>query len=76
VVDGSGRTVVDGSGRTLRVPVPPRAAPRDSTGAGDAFAAGYLATLVGGAPVRDAVAAGHRHAARVLDAPGANFAAG
>jgi len=68
-------TVVDGSARTLRVPVPPRPAPRDSTGAGDAFAAGYLAALVGGAQVPDAVAAGHRHAARVLDAPGASFAA-
>jgi sugar/nucleoside kinase (ribokinase family) len=38
----------------------------DSTGAGDAFAAGYLAASIAGALPVDAAAAGHRSAAAVL----------
>lgn len=57
----------------LRLPVPARRAARDSTGAGDAFAAGYLASAMAGRNVVDSVRAGHHHAARVLDAPGASF---
>jgi sugar/nucleoside kinase (ribokinase family) len=72
---GAGPTTVRAAnGRELRVPVPKRGRARDTTGAGDAFAAGYLASAAAGCDVRTAVEAGHRHAARVLDAPGANFA--
>jgi sugar/nucleoside kinase (ribokinase family) len=43
----------------------------DTTGAGDAFAAGYLAAAIGGAEPAAACAAGHRLAAAVLRTPGA-----
>lgn len=52
------------------VPVEPVAGARDLTGAGDAFAAGFLAASIGGAGIADAVLAGHRCAARVIVAPG------
>ncbi len=45
----------------------------DTTGAGDAFAAGFLPALRQGAPLEDALAAGHACAARTLDAPGASI---
>ncbi len=38
----------------------------DTTGAGDAFAAGYLAARVGGQNMRDAIVAGQRIAAQVV----------
>jgi 2-dehydro-3-deoxygluconokinase len=43
----------------------------DTTGAGDAFNAGYLAARLEGRPVREAVAAGRRLAAVVVQHPGA-----
>jgi sugar/nucleoside kinase (ribokinase family) len=46
----------------------------DTTGAGDAFAAGFLAARLDGADDADAVLAGHRLAATVLGQPGATFA--
>lgn len=46
---------------------------RDTTGAGDAFAAGYLAATLDGAGVPEAVMTGHRLAARVLGTPGATI---
>ncbi|MGX5697681.1 carbohydrate kinase family protein [Agromyces soli] len=52
------------------VPVDPVPGARDLTGAGDAFAAGYLATAIAGGAAVDAVLAGHRAAARVIVAPG------
>ncbi|MBO0874457.1 MAG: sugar kinase, partial [Pseudonocardia sp.] len=67
-------TVRRASGEEIRVPVPAYRRARDTTGAGDAFAAGYLASVVGGGDASAAVRAGHRHAARVLDTPGAGFA--
>ncbi|WP_028921311.1 carbohydrate kinase family protein [Pseudonocardia acaciae] len=75
IKNGAGPTTVRGAGTPpIRVPVPTRGRARDTTGAGDAFAAGYLASAAGGADPRTAVEAGHRLAARVLDAPGASFA--
>jgi sugar/nucleoside kinase (ribokinase family) len=44
---------------------------RDTTGAGDAFAAGTLAAWMGGADLAAACRAGHRLAAGVLGTPGA-----
>ena len=43
----------------------------DSTGAGDAFAAGVLAARLDGAEIRAALSAGHALAARVVVRPGA-----
>ncbi|GLY68099.1 carbohydrate kinase family protein [Amycolatopsis taiwanensis] len=65
-------TIIDGTGRRLTVPVPPVPEARDTTGAGDAFAAGYLCALADGRSPAAAAAAGHSLAATVLAAPGAS----
>ncbi|WP_438855396.1 carbohydrate kinase family protein [Agromyces sp. M3QZ16-3] len=62
--------VFDGGERTARVPVPPVGAVRDLTGAGDAFAAGYLAAAIGGADATASCVAGHAVAASVIASPG------
>lgn len=69
---GADPTVVhlpDGS--SVEVPVPPVADVRDLTGAGDAFAAGFLASFVVRRDLESACVAGHASAARVLTSPGA-----
>jgi sugar/nucleoside kinase (ribokinase family) len=69
---GADPTVVhlpDGS--SLEVPVPPVADVRDLTGAGDAFAAGFLAAFIVSRDLGAACVAGHTSAARVLSSPGA-----
>lgn len=82
---GAEATTVDVPGRApFTVAVPPVAEVRDLTGAGDAFAAGFLtACLASGrlesgrledADLRLAAEAGHRSAARVLASPGASVA--
>ncbi len=53
------------------VPVPPVASVRDTTGCGDAFAAGVLAGWRGGLPVLAAVESGHAAAAVVAGVLGA-----
>lgn len=55
-----------------RVDVAPVAEIRDLTGAGDAFAAGYLAAVLRGADAAAACLAGHASAASVLTNPGAH----
>jgi sugar/nucleoside kinase (ribokinase family) len=57
-----------------RVDVPPVTGIRDLTGAGDAFAAGFLAATLQGADVATACLEGHALAASVLTNPGAHAA--
>ncbi|MFE7590640.1 PfkB family carbohydrate kinase, partial [Kitasatospora sp. NPDC057512] len=71
---GAEATAVDVPGEPLvMVPVPPVAEVRDLTGAGDAFAAGFLAGFLDTGDLGRAAGLGHRGAARVLASPGASF---
>ena len=63
--------VIVGGELAARVDVPPVSGIRDLTGAGDAFAAAYLAAALRGADVGAACRAGHASAASVLTNPGA-----
>jgi sugar/nucleoside kinase (ribokinase family) len=72
VKDGARATTVLVPGEAARaVPVPPAPPARDSTGAGDAFAAGFLAARMRGAAPAQAAMAGHALARSVLFSPGA-----
>jgi sugar/nucleoside kinase (ribokinase family) len=72
VKDGAGATTVTApDGPPRAVPVPPAPPARDSTGAGDAFAAGFLAALMRGATPAAAAGSGHALARSVLLSPGA-----
>jgi sugar/nucleoside kinase (ribokinase family) len=63
------RVVRDGI-RAVEVPVPPVDDVVDTTGAGDAFAAGFLVARLAGSEDVDAVRSGHAAAARVITGPG------
>jgi sugar/nucleoside kinase (ribokinase family) len=55
--------------------VPPVDEVRDTTGAGDAFAAGFLSAVLEDVDAIEAVKAGHTLARRVLHEPGATLTA-
>jgi sugar/nucleoside kinase (ribokinase family) len=75
VKDGSGPTTVRWpDGRSTAVPVATVADVLDATGAGDAFAAGFLTAHLAGREPVDAVQAGHALARAVLRSPGAALA--
>jgi sugar/nucleoside kinase (ribokinase family) len=63
--------VIEGGLLAARIDVAPVPGIRDLTGAGDAFAAGFLAATLQGADVAGACRAGHASAASVLANPGA-----
>ncbi len=67
-------TIVDREGASSTVDVPPVRGVKDTTGAGDAFAAGFLQSRLVGSPSAVASAAGINLAARVLSTPGAGLA--
>lgn len=64
-------TVLPAGGAALRVPVEPVVGVRDSTGAGDAFAAGWLSAMMEGLDERARVERAHALARQVLASPGA-----
>lgn len=75
VKNGAQSTTVTQPGEFRQtIPVPPAPPARDSTGAGDAFAAGFLAAWMRAADPAAATRAGHRLARSVLFSPGATAA--
>lgn len=71
VKDGGGPLAFYAKGARGCQATPPVGALRDTTGAGDAFNAGYLAARLQGAPVQEAISDGQTLAALVLATPGA-----
>ena len=77
---GAGEVVIKNGGEPIRfggaqgvgvVGDLERATPIDTTSAGDAFNAGYLAASLGGAGPEDAIRAGHALSRKVIAHPGA-----
>ncbi|NDI19267.1 MAG: hypothetical protein EBY89_05810, partial [Actinobacteria bacterium] len=66
--------IIDAIGRR-EISIPPAARVVDTTGAGDAFAAGFLTSLTKDRNVDRAVRAGHDLAIRALSSPGATLGA-
>jgi 2-dehydro-3-deoxygluconokinase len=71
VKDGAGPVTLSDDGVTVALPTPPPARIVDTTGAGDAFNAGYLAARVTGEDAAGCVRAGQMMAAAVLGHHGA-----
>lgn len=74
VKNGAGAVTCLIDGAVFDQPTPPVTLIRDTTGAGDAFNAGYLAARVMGRPAAQAIAAGQDLAAEVICTPGARAA--
>lgn len=75
IKDGARPTVAISRDRTTtRLDVPAVTNILDTTGAGDAFAAGFIGSFVINGELKDALVAGHALAARVLRSPGATLA--
>jgi sugar/nucleoside kinase (ribokinase family) len=72
VTAGPQSTIALDGGERVVVPVEGRSAV-DTTGAGDAFSAGFLTSWTAAASVEQAVADGHAAAARVIGGPGADW---
>lgn len=70
---GADSTLAYGHGHAMEAPVPDVNDVVDTTGAGDAFAAGFLAAWADGSTLGDAVDAANRLAVQVLGAPGARL---
>jgi sugar/nucleoside kinase (ribokinase family) len=68
-------TVVTAAGVVTEVATPPVANIVDTTGAGDAFAAGFLPVYATSRNIKDSIANGNLIAARVLRSPGATLEA-
>lgn len=73
VKDGAGLVSVWSDGRIATVPTPEVQGIRDTTGAGDAFNAGYLAARLLGKRPEDAVTVGQMFSAEVIRHPGARL---
>lgn len=71
VKNGEGAPFVLLDGKVVPVPSPTPVAPTDTTGAGDSFNAGYLATRLAGGDVVESVKAGQALSALVVQHPGA-----
>jgi 2-dehydro-3-deoxygluconokinase len=71
VKDGAGAVVFRADGQDGSVASPPVPHIKDTTGAGDAFNAGYLAARLMGQPAQQAIGMGHQMAAVVLGSFGA-----
>ncbi len=65
--------IIDSARAVVRIPVPPVPTVLDATGAGDAFAAGFLHAFSNRVAAQEAAVAGNRLAARVLMVPGASL---
>lgn len=82
-IDGARLTVIKHGARptvavtrertTAQLDVPPVSVILDTTGAGDAFAAGFIGSFVATGDVVNALASGHALAGRVLRSPGATL---
>lgn len=66
-------TAITAAGAVTEVATPPVANIVDTTGAGDAFAAGFLPAYSSSRNIVDAISCGHSIAARVLRSPGATL---
>jgi hypothetical protein len=63
---GAGASYFDATGQETQVPCPEVKQPVDATGAGDSFAAGFLAARLQGLPPAEALARGHKIAGQVI----------
>lgn len=71
--DGAGPVLVCSEGRITTVPTPQVQGIRDTTGAGDAFNAGYLCARLLGKKTWDSVAVGQSYSAEVIQHLGARL---